>query len=91
MSGYTAEHPHFDTGYGSTACIRTTELVIIASYEAPRHYPLASIAGVRESGLPGGQSVVAITIEGQKEQPGLTFADPDTATAFTDALLTVTR
>lgn len=91
MSGCPDKRPHFDTGYGSTACIRSTELVIVPCYDAPKRYPLASITGIRESGLPGGQSVVVITMRGEGEGPGLTFADPDTATGFTDALLAATR
>lgn len=72
------------------AHVTTTELVISPESGRPRRYPLIAVSEVRESGLPGGQSVVAITLRGRSEGPGLTFADPETATAFTNAVLRAT-
>lgn len=82
----------FDTGYQTVVRITVSHLVVLAGtdgcpeYPSKAEYPLPGIVSVRETGLPGGQSAVAIALRDRDHNPGLTFKNSTTATAFTDAL-----
>lgn len=77
---------YFETGYGSSARITETQLIVLPSSGTPSHYELAAITDVHRTLLPAGQTAVMMVIRDGESSPGLTFSDADHAHAFTDAL-----
>lgn len=77
---------YFETGYGSSARMTKTQLIVLPSSGTPSHYELAAITDVHRTLLPAGQTAVMMVIRDGESSPGLTFSDADNAHAFTDAL-----
>lgn len=83
-----------DPRTGARARVTQHALVIFTSPCAPgeyqgvsTEYPLHKIGWVRAIPLPGGQTAIALGVDGEPKSPGLTFEDARIAHEFQQTLL----